>query len=78
MVQQKQLRYKEPGMHSNNSRLNKIFEILSCFHDEIFEKQLEMNASLDIVYGQINLMVFQTNPHIVLKGNTIYNYSTGH
>lgn len=65
-------------MHSNNSRFNKSFEMLSCFHDEIFEKQLEMKASLDIVYWQINLMVSQTNSHFVLKGNTIFNYSTGH
>ncbi len=65
-------------MHSNNSRFNKSFDMLSCFHDEIVEKQLEMKACLDIVYGQINFMVFQTNPHLVLKGNTIYKYSTGH
>jgi hypothetical protein len=42
---------------SKNRCLDKIFERLSGSHNKTFEKQLEMKASLDIVYDQINLMI---------------------
>jgi hypothetical protein len=38
-------------------RPDKNFGLLSGYRDKTFEKQLEMKASLDIVYVQNNLLI---------------------
>jgi len=44
-------------VYSKKHHTDKNFQRLSGYPDEKFEKQLEMKASLDIVYDQINLMI---------------------